>query len=166
VDLDELFLPDPFDLSGIDDFLDLKNHSDIATICFDRNQAARPTDQDSDEKTELLFEHIGGFVERKEDHPTDNRKCVHRPGNLVVPFVHWPLLLRDGKSHKDIIYSSEGEYLRLLHASSKRSISAICFAAKEISGILLAHLFASVSITFTVRSYVLLEVGHCSIIVI
>jgi hypothetical protein len=119
VDLDELFLPDPFDLSGIDDFLDLKNHSDIATICFDRNQAARPTDQDSDEKTELLFEHIGGFVERKEDHPTDNRKCVHRPGNLVVPFVHWPLLLRDGKSHKDIIYSSEGEYLRLLHASSK-----------------------------------------------
>lgn len=117
IDLDEYFLPDPFELSGIDNFLDLKTHSDVATICFDRNQADKPPDHGED--TELLFEHITTLVERKEDHPTDNRKCIHRPGSLLVPFVHWPLLLREGKADREVVYNTEGSHLRLLHGSSK-----------------------------------------------
>lgn len=118
IDLDEFFLPDPFDLSGVDDFLDLSNHSDVATICLDRSQA--DTSPERGEHSELLFEHLSAVVERKKDHPTDNRKCLHRPGSLLVPFVHWPLLLREGRPGRELIYNAEGNYLRLLHASRKQ----------------------------------------------
>lgn len=45
---------------------------------------------------------------------------MYRPGSLLVPFVHWPLLLREGKANQEVVYNTEGEYLRLLHASAKQ----------------------------------------------
>jgi hypothetical protein len=117
IDLDEFFLPEPFSLSAVEDFLDLSKHEDVATICLDRNQA--DTTPTRGRETELLFEHLTELVERKEDHPTDNRKCMHRPSSLLVPFVHWPLLLREGQPGKDLVYNREGDSLRLLHASRK-----------------------------------------------
>lgn len=101
----------------MDNFLDHPKHHDVGSICIDRNQAEPTSSRENDPA--LLFEELTHLVERKEDHPTDNRKCLHRPGSLLVPFVHWPLLVREGQPSREVVYRDEGSYLRLLHASHK-----------------------------------------------